>query len=98
MLRRVLVDANFGHKCHIGWQLHDDDEHTLDYAMDKVEGVLRREVVGVAGLVRRAKVQWVAYQAHHYGLGLVAVLPEKRARRAVADLTQAGLGCSLVPE
>ena len=43
-------------------QLHDDDEHTLDYAMETVEGVLRREVAGRQGLVRRAKVQWVAYQ------------------------------------
>ena len=79
-------------------QLHDDDEHTLDYAMETVERVLRQEVVGPHGLVRRAKVQWVAYQAHHYGLGLVAVLPELRARRAPSNLERAGLSCSIVPE
>lgn len=78
-------------------QLHDDDEHTLDYAMEKLEVVLRREV-GPQGLVRRAKVQWIAYQAHHYGMGLVAVLPEMRARRAVSDLEKAGLACSIVAE
>mmetsp|Transcript_31707 Transcript_31707/g.46364 ORF Transcript_31707/g.46364 Transcript_31707/m.46364 type:complete len:171 (-) Transcript_31707:574-1086(-) len=74
--------------------LHDDDEHTLDFAMETLEGVLRREAVGI---VRRSKVQWIAYQAHHYGRGLVAVLPELRAQRAVRDLQQAGLACSLVP-
>lgn len=79
-------------------RLHDDDEHTLDYAMETVERVLRQEVVGPHGLVRRAKVQWVAYQAHHYGLGLVAVLPELRARRALSNLERAGLSCSIVPE
>jgi hypothetical protein len=79
-------------------QLHDDDEHTLDYAMETVERVLRQEVVGPHGLVRRARVQWVAYQAHHYGLGLVAVLPELHARRALRDLEKAGLSCSIVPE
>lgn len=76
------------------FQLHDDDEHTLDFAMETLEGVLRREAVGI---VRRSKVQWIAYQAHHYGRGLVAVLPELRAQRAVRDLEQAGLACSLVP-
>lgn len=78
--------------------MHDDDEHTLDYAMETVERVLRQEVVGPHGLVRRARVQWVAYQAHHYGLGLVAVLPELQARRALSDLEKAGLSCSIVPE
>jgi hypothetical protein len=69
--------------------------------METVEGILRREVVGSGlggGLVRKAKVQWVAYQAHHYGFGLVAVLPEQRAFRAISDLEKAGLACSLVPE
>jgi hypothetical protein len=67
-----------------------------DYAMDTVEGVLRRE--GTHELVRKAKVQWIAYQAHHYGVGLVAVLPEQKARRALRHLEQAGLTCSLLPE
>lgn len=76
--------------------LHDDNEHTLDFAMETVARALEEE--GGDRIVRRAKVQWVAYQAHHYGVGLVDVLPERGARRVWQRLLDAGLKVSLVPE
>jgi ATP-dependent Clp protease adapter protein ClpS len=79
-------------------RLHNDDVHTIDYAMATIEDALRQEVLGADSLVRRAKVQWVTYQAHHFGVGVVAVLPEQRARRVLLALENAGLTCSIVAE
>mmetsp|Transcript_52720 Transcript_52720/g.107548 ORF Transcript_52720/g.107548 Transcript_52720/m.107548 type:complete len:177 (-) Transcript_52720:245-775(-) len=77
--------------------LLDDDFHTLDYAMEAVEKVLKTAGVGsIPGVVRRERVQWTAFQAHHYGMGIVAVLGEEAARNAAESLQVAGLGSALV--
>eukprot|EP00961_Rhodomonas_salina_P230525 3115199-Rhodomonas_salina.1 len=77
--------------------LLDDDYHTLDYAMETIEDVLK--TTGVAShqhTVRKERVQWTAFQAHFYGMGTVAVLPEAAAGKAAAQLRNAGLGCKVV--
>eukprot|EP00960_Hanusia_phi_P076254 768536-Hanusia_phi.AAC.14 len=79
--------------------LHDDDQHTMEYAMDVIEDILKQEHVGpFPGFVRKARVRWIAYQTHHYGKGTVATLPEGNARRVQESLASAGFACSLVPE
>ena len=79
--------------------LHDDDQHTMEYAMDVIEEILKQEHVGpFPGFVRKARVRWIAYQTHHYGKGTLATLPEVNARRARQMLESAGFACSLVPE
>ncbi|KAJ1480191.1 hypothetical protein T484DRAFT_1957228 [Baffinella frigidus] len=76
--------------------LHDDDVHTLSYAIDTVDKVLSEEGARTSPGRRRVAVQWAAYQAHHYGLGTVAVLPEEQAHRVQQGLDELGLGSTLV--
>ena len=77
--------------------LLDDDHHTLDFAMETIENVLTG-VGSLLGTVRKERVQWTAFQAHFYGAGTVAVLPEAAARKAADHFRNAGLGCKLVPD
>jgi len=76
--------------------LVDDDFHTLDYAVETIESVMRDSGLGNSGTVRKERVQWTAFQAHFYGMGTVAVLPEAAAWNAADRLRSAGLGSKVV--
>mmetsp|Transcript_26724 Transcript_26724/g.41820 ORF Transcript_26724/g.41820 Transcript_26724/m.41820 type:complete len:81 (-) Transcript_26724:1221-1463(-) len=79
--------------------LVDDDFHTLDYAIETIERVLLEAgVVGRSGKVRKERVHWIALQAHHYGKGLVSVLPSGLAQQALLGLLDAGMSARLVAD
>ena len=95
------------------WQvmLHDDSEHTLEYVIEALERSLQSivgeistnevpESVGPneASLMRtRRRLQWTAFQTHHYGMGVVSVLPRLDAESLVKQLSSEGLHSSMVP-
>ena len=92
------------------WQvmLHDDSEHTLEYAIEALERSLisvlgdasseGRVETADASLMRvRRRLQWTAFQTHHYGMGVVSVLPRLDAEILVQQLSNEGLHSSMVP-
>lgn len=95
------------------WQimLHDDAEHTLEYAIEALERSLlavkadEPDSVGLpssenpnASLMRaRRRLQWTAFQTHHYGMGIVSILPRQEAENLVMLLSREGLRSSMVP-
>eukprot|EP00292_Cryptomonas_paramecium_P024786 CAMPEP_0113686192 /NCGR_PEP_ID=MMETSP0038_2-20120614/15144_1 /TAXON_ID=2898 /ORGANISM="Cryptomonas paramecium" /LENGTH=156 /DNA_ID=CAMNT_0000606469 /DNA_START=304 /DNA_END=774 /DNA_ORIENTATION=+ /assembly_acc=CAM_ASM_000170 len=94
--------------------LHDDSEHTLEYAIESLEKSLVRTLGLLPGqsedaeeemstlsvppsvMRSRRRLQWTAFQTHHYGMGVVSVLPEDEARQLVSELKKEGLQSSMV--
>lgn len=95
------------------WQvmLHDDTEHTLEYAIEALERSLlsiksaendkenlEESENPTASVMRtRRRLQWTAFQTHHYGMGIVSVLPRHDAESLVSQLSREGLRSSMVP-
>ena len=91
--------------------LHDDSEHTLEYAIEALEKSFVSSIGRLPGLLEpsahaidspalmraRRRLQWTAFQTHHYGMGLVSVLGEGEARVVVQNLKAEGLRSSMVP-
>jgi ATP-dependent Clp protease adapter protein ClpS len=95
------------------WQvmLHDDTEHTLEYAIEALERSLlsiksaendkenleESEKPNASVMRTRRRLQWTAFQTHHYGMGIVSVLPRHDAESLVSQLSREGLRSSMVP-
>ncbi len=95
------------------WQvmLHDDSEHTLEFAIEALERSLSSTLGALPGsrefenpenleasvMRSRRRLQWTAFQTHHYGMGTVSVLPRVEAEELVANLAKEGLRSSMVP-